>query len=545
MKLSILRYLSTLAALITSALTASELQANPGDLYSGQESFLRVDKFTPGGARSTFVSGFFADALAFDSQGNLFVADTQVGKIIKVTPAGVSTTFATVSTPMGLAFDASGNLYVSSAGTGAAGSGSIIKITPAGVASTFASGLSGPFGLAFDRAGNLFVSQTSNGSILEFAPNGASTTFALGLATPEGIAFDTAGNLYEADFSSGTIFKFSPTGVKSVFGTAKSGAASLGPRNLAVDQAGNVFVAVSVSQQILKFTSSGGTGSVFASTGNGPGQQPANPGGLAFEPLPAALSILSNLSTRALVETGDKVLIGGFVINGTVSKQVLVRAIGPSLAGQGVAGSLQDPTVGLFQGSAQIASNDNWQSASNASLIPVALRPQDPRESAILISLAPGNYTAIVSGKSGTSGVGLVEIYDLSPSASSQLTNVSTRGTVQTGDDVMIGGFVSAGNAGTIKVLVRAIGPSLSQFGLTGVLADPTLRVFDSQGMVIASNDNWKDTDQAAIQATGHAPISDLESAVLLTLAPGGYTGIVSGKNGGTGLGQVEIFKIQ
>lgn len=538
---------SGFVAVLLAAAFGLDAYGSAGDLYSGQLSFNRIDRFTPAGVRTTFVSGFFADALAFDSQGNLFVSDPQLGKIMKVTPGGTVTTFATVTTPIGLAFDGTtGDLFVASDGTGAPGSGSIIRLTPSGVASTFASGLNGPFGLAFDRTGNLFVSETNStnmGLIVKFSPSGLAATFATGLSSPEGLAFDTSGNLYEADFSSGTIFKFTPAGVKSSFATIKTAGVSAGPRHLAIDQSGNLFVAVSVTQQILKFTAAG-TGSVFASTGNGPGEQTANPGGLAFEPLASSLSDLVNISTRALVQTGDKVLIGGFVISGSVPKQVLVRAIGPTLAGAGVSGALQDPTVGLFQGNTQIATNDDWQSASNSSQIPANLQPHDPRESAILITLAPGEYTAIASGKGGTSGVGLIEVYDLSPSATSQLINISTRGTVQTGDDVMIGGFASTGNAGTIKVLVRAIGPSLSRFGLGGLLADPILRLFDSHGVVIASNDNWQDTQQAAIEATKMAPVSPLESAIVANLPPGNYTAIVSGKNGGTGIGQVEVFKV-
>jgi hypothetical protein len=172
--------------------------------------------------------------------------------------------------------------------------------------------------------------------------------------------------------------------------------------------------------------------------------------------------------------------------------------------------------------------------------------PTDPRESAILTTLQPGAYTAIVSGKGGTSGVALVEVYDLDSTTSSELANISTRGVVQTGDFVMIGGFIPAGPpANSIQVLVRGKGPSLAQFGITDALADPILRLFNGNGVVIASNDNWKDTQQTEIEATGNAPTNDLESAILIPLTPGNYTAIVSGKNGGSGVGQVEVFKIQ
>ena len=514
---------SFLAAVFLACIP-SALRAAPGDLYSGQLSNNEIDKFTPSGTKSVFVSGFFADALAFDGQANLFVADTQRGKIVKVTPGGVATDFATIGNPMGLAFDATGNLFVSDASTG-----SIIKLTPSGTSSTFATGLNGPFGLAFDRSGNLFVSEANVGMILKFTPAGVQTTFASGLSSPEGLAFDSAGNLYEVDFSSGVVNKFTPTGLKSnpPFATGL-----LGPRNIAIDANNNVFVANFSTQEIFRFTPTG-TKTTFASF--------TNAGGLAFEPV---TSTLANISTRALVQTGNHVLIGGFVISGTGPKKVLVRAIGPTLANFGVPNPLQDPVLSLHDTTMEIASNDDWQTDPNASQIPTNLRPGDSRESALLTMLQPGNYTAIVSGKGGTSGVGLVEVYDMDSSNAVTLINLSTRGVVQTGDFVMIGGFVTAGAPGSsTQVLIRAIGPSLTQSGITDALADPTVSIFNSNGMVIASNDNWKDTQQTQIQATNKAPTNDLESAILITLSPGSYTAIVSGKNGGTGVGLVEVFK--
>jgi hypothetical protein len=255
---------------------------------------------------------------------------------------------------------------------------------------------------------------------------------------------------------------------------------------------------------------------------------------------------LVNISTRMLVLTGDNVLIGGFVVSGTTPKQVLVRAIGPTLANFGVPNPLQDPVLDLHNANTSIALNDDWQTDPNSGQIPTNLSPGDSRESAILITLQPGSYTAIVSGKNGTSGVGLVEVYSMDNASSSQLTNVSTRGSVQTGDFVMIGGFISsAPNGSSAELLIRAIGPSLAQFGVTGVLADPTLRLIDGNGVTIAFDDNWRDTQEAAIQATGNAPGSDLESAILATLSPGSYTAIVEGNNGGTGVGLVELFKLR
>jgi N-acetylneuraminic acid mutarotase len=255
---------------------------------------------------------------------------------------------------------------------------------------------------------------------------------------------------------------------------------------------------------------------------------------------------LANISTRALVQTEDHVLIGGFVISGSDPKRVLLRAIGPTLANFNVPNPLQDPVLSLHTPTMEIASNDDWQGDPNASQIPANLAPTDFRESALLTTLQPGQYTAIVSGKGGTSGVGLVEVYDMDNSSSVRLSNLSTRGVVQAGDFVMIGGFISAGSPGTsIQVLVRAIGPSLAQFGITDFLADPTLRLVNGEGVTIGSNDNWKDTQQADIQATGKAPTDDRESAVILTLAPAPCTAIVSGSNGTPGVALVEVYALE
>ena len=254
---------------------------------------------------------------------------------------------------------------------------------------------------------------------------------------------------------------------------------------------------------------------------------------------------LGNISTRGLVQTGDQVMIGGFVIGGTAPKQVLIRAIGPSLASFNVAGPLQDPMLSLHDTSSEIASNDDWQSAPNSGQIPTNLRPQDMRESAILITLQPGQYTAIVSGKGGTTGVALVEVYDLDPNSGSKLENISTRGFVGTGANVMIGGFLGGASNGTGKVLIRAIGPSLSGSGVANPLSDPVLGLFNANGQRINSNDNWKDNQQAEIMATGLAPMNDLDSAILTTLTSGSYTAIVSDKNGGTGVALVEVFAVQ
>jgi hypothetical protein len=248
---------------------------------------------------------------------------------------------------------------------------------------------------------------------------------------------------------------------------------------------------------------------------------------------------LANISTRASVQTGDNVLIAGFIINGTQNKRVLLRAIGPSLP---LSDRLMNPVLELHDNTgALIASNDDWGNASNRQeIINTGAPPTNALESAILGPLAPGSYTAIVRGVSNTTGVAVVEGYDLDRTTNSKFANISTRGLVQTGHDVMIGGFILLGDSSQ-KVIVRAIGPSLP---LAGRLADPTLELYDGQGTVIASNDNWRTTQQAEIIATSIPPANDFESAIVRTLAPAPYTTIVRGVDGTIGLALVEIYAL-
>jgi glucose/arabinose dehydrogenase len=256
-----------------------------------------------------------------------------------------------------------------------------------------------------------------------------------------------------------------------------------------------------------------------------------------------------NISTRARVETGDNVLIGGFIVTGSTAKKVLVRAIGPSLSQHGVSDVLADPTLELHGGNgALLQSNDNWRDDPSQALQISAsgLAPSSNLESAIVATLQPGNYTAIVRGKNSLQGIALAEVYDLDPAADSQLGNISGRSFVQTSDDVMIGGFIIGNNIGATKVVIRAIGPSLSQHGLSNILADPTLELYDANGALLESNDNWReDPNQAArISAANLAPSNPLESAIWTSLPPGNYTAIVRGKNNGIGNGLVEIYSL-
>ncbi len=262
-------------------------------------------------------------------------------------------------------------------------------------------------------------------------------------------------------------------------------------------------------------------------------------------PPPPAANTLLNISTRLQVLTDDKVLIGGFIISGDDPKTVILRAIGPALADFGISDALADPVLELHAADGSlIMSNDNWKMDQQSEIEMTGLAPTKDLESAILATLDPGAYTAIVSGKSGGTGVGLVELYDLDISAASELANISTRGFVETGNNVMIGGFILGGDTATSNVLIRAIGPTLTDFGVAGALEDPTLELHDAQGAVMSSNDNWMDDQQDEIEATGLAPQDELESAILATLVPGAYTAIVFGADGGTGVGLVEVYRL-
>jgi hypothetical protein len=290
----------------------------------------------------------------------------------------------------------------------------------------------------------------------------------------------------------------------------------------------------------------------------------ASPEGIALDVMGYDLnqSTLGNISTRSFVQTGNDVMIGGFIVQGTEPKRVIVRAIGPELAQYGVPNPLADPTLELHDGNgALIASNNNWQTTIIGGIITSnqvndiqnsGHAPTAATESAIIANLPPDNYTAIVKGVSNSIGVALVEVYDLATGTTSILGNISTRSFVQTGANVMIGGFIVQGTEPK-RVIVRAIGPELTQYGVPNALADPTLELHNGNGALIASNNNWQTTiiggiittsQVSDIQNSGHAPAAATESAIIANLAPGNYTAIVRGVNNTAGVALVEVYDL-
>ena len=271
---------------------------------------------------------------------------------------------------------------------------------------------------------------------------------------------------------------------------------------------------------------------------------------------------LGNISTRSFVQTGEHVMIGGFIVQGTGTKRVIIRAIGPELTQFGITDALANPSLELHNRTgALIGSNDDWQTTILGGVITgnqvsaiqnSGLAPTAASESVIIADLQPGDYTAVVRGVNGTTGVALVEVYDFNPGASSSLGNISTRSLVQTGEHVMIGGFIVQGS-GAKKVIIRAIGPELTQFGITDALANPRLELHNRTGALIASNDNWQSTilggiihsnQVSDIQNSGHAPIEPSESAIIANLPPGNYTAIVRGVNNTSGVALVEVYDL-
>ncbi len=492
-----------------------------------------ITKYDANGNGSPFTSEFVNGpyGVAIDSSGNLYVS-TNSNVIRKFAPDGTDLgVFAStgVNNAMGLAFDRSGNLYAANYGLN-----TVEQFAPDGTdMGAFVAFIIGPTGLAFDPSGNLCVAVSGN-TIARFTPNGIplSSFSSLDLNNPAGLAFDSLGNLYVANSAGNSITIFSPAGVD--LGSITSANLS-GPIGLAFDTDDNLYVVNSLSATIEKLAPDG-TDSIFALTG-------FSPAFIAVQRTPT----LVNISTRLNVLTDENVLDGGFILLGSGTKTLLIRGLGPSLAGSDVTGVLADPILELHNSGTDtiIASNDNWKNNQRTEIEATGIPPTDDNEAALIVTLQAGAYSVIERGKGDTTGIGLVELYDLGSGFGPELANISTRGFVDTGDNVMIAGFIVASSTGgSGNVIVRAIGPSLAGGDVANPLLDPTLELHDSNGTLLAANDNWKSDQQAEIEATGVPPTNDAESAIVMTLSPGAYTAIESGKNDTTGVGLVEVYNL-
>ena len=500
-----------------------------------------------------------------------------------------------------------GNIYgVASSSTNSGRYGSFFRITPAGVFGVIkvfdnSDGGAFPVGLVEAKDGKLYglASYANGGTLFRITPEGLKTnlhTFPPGEVgtAPRNLVAGPGGNLYGSTrgsldtthgghiLAAGTVFQYAPDGVFKIMHSFPGGDSIFAPTSLLPASDGNLYGLAGeitqlptvipnsivyrltpdgvftplykVSQSFLNALVEGVDGNFYGTTPNYTGPLK---GGTVFQFIFGTPSAV-NMSTRMKVGTGDDVSIGGFIITGSSAKKVMLRAIGPSLAvgGQPLSGRLDDPMLELHDGTgAVIGKNDNWRttqiggvitSDQSSDILASTIAPTNDRESAIMANLQPGNYTAIVSGSQNTTGIGLVEIYDLAIEANAQLANISTRAFVDTGDNVLIGGFIVDGSPYTHSgVVVRAIGPSLSQNGISNLLQDPSLLVFDQNGGQLGANDDWRDGNQPEIVSFGLTPKDDRESALYLSLPAGNYTAIVSGKGGATGVALVETFNVQ
>ncbi|HVF71323.1 MAG TPA: NHL repeat-containing protein [Chthoniobacterales bacterium] len=513
------------------------LFAAAGDLFEADFSSGIIYRFTPGGTRTVYASGFNGpEGLAFDTSGNLFLSETGTGIIYKFGTDGTQTIFASgLNGPASLVFDSAGNLFDADFFGGV-----IYKFAPNGSRTTFATGLNGPANLAFNSAGDLFEADFQTGTIFRFTPGGTKTIFASNVGRPHGLAFDSNGNLFVADFQGGTILRFTPAGARTSFASGLSG-----PHGINFDSSGNLFSADYNTGNIYRFAPNGSR-TTFASG-------LSNPGNVLFEPSRASANNLLNLSTRALVGTQSGVLIGGFILQGSTPSTVIVRGIGPSLAASGVTDALEDPHLELFDSAGNpVTANDNWQTGPDAAPIQrTGLAPGNSKEAAFRTTLSAGAYTVVLKGvgdatqvggsQPGLTGIGLVEIYDLQQT-SGRAGNIATRGTVLSGDNVMIAGSIVGGSQNK-EVLVRAIGPSLKDLGVNDALENPVLELFNGNGTSIATNDDWQQgPDAATIESRGFAPGSPLEAALLVTVPPGSFTAIERPSPQDSGVGLIEIY---
>jgi sugar lactone lactonase YvrE len=521
--------------------------------------------------------------VAADSVGNLYVTDSLNDVVDKVAPSGLVTilagqsgvrgtadgvgTAAQFTGPTGIALDGNGNLLV--ADTNRDSGGSVLrKITPDGSVSTIATGFVDLRGVAVASGGVIYVADDGDNTIRAVASDGTVSLFAGvpsrtgsndGAAAtarfnlPSALAIDGNNDLFVADYGNSVIREISPSGnVTTVAGLATivgsadgtgSNARFYTPSSLAIDSSGSLYISDTGNDTIRVATGAAPVSTVSSASTGGSG----NAGG-------SNTASVINLSVRAMAGAGDNALVVGFVTSGSGNKNVLLRGVGPALAQYGVSNALSDPQLTLYSSSdAALASNEGW--GDNASLaqtmsnVGAFALPANSADSALAVSLAPGLYTAEVTSPNGSSGIALAEIYDEDGSnATAHLVNVSSRAQVGIGGaSSLIAGFVVSG-PGSRQLLIRAVGPTLSQFGVSGALSAPQLTIYNSGGTVVASQAGWGD-DASVIQAESEVgafslPANSPDCAMLVTLPTGTYSAQVTGVNNATGVALIEVYAV-
>jgi hypothetical protein len=518
---------------------------------------------------STFLGGIGQDqgeSIAVDSAGNTFVTgythsnDFPTLNALQGTPGGDRDAFVTklnaagsalvYSTYLGgsdldvsesMAVDSAGNAYLTGmthsanfptanalqSALGGLADSFVTKLNATGSALVYSTYLGGNehdvgYGIAVDPAGNASV-----------------TGFTVSTNFPVVNPFQST--IGRAGFEDAFVTKLNAAGSALVYSTYLGGTDRDGGFAIAVDSAGDAYVTGSTFSRC--FPTTAGAFDTSWSLGFEDAfitkiSETAQPS--TSTPCP---SQLLNLATRLRVLSGESALIGGFIITGNEGKQVIIRGIGPSLTG--IQGALANPTLELFDsGQFLLANNDDWIT-NRAEVEATTIPPTHDLESAIVITLEPGAYTAVLRGQNDGIGIGVVEVYDLSPSANSMLANIGSRGFVDTGDNAMIGGFIVGGEGqADARVVVRGIGPSLSAFGITNALQNPTLELKNANGATLISNDDWQQGQPTEINQLNLAPSDSRESALVTALPHGNYTAILRGKDNTTGVAVVEIYNV-
>jgi uncharacterized repeat protein (TIGR03803 family) len=564
------------------------LRGQDGNFYGltqlgGANNGGTIFKLTPAGAITPFAALDLGlgteERFSEDADGNFYgTADFSIGHnngiAFKVNSSGVETTLGVfdvnqnAANPVaGITRGADGNFYGAVRTGGPSFNGTLYQLAPGGTITPLTPEIYSGTRLLRMSDGNLYgvgfdVGQFFAGLIFRVTSTGAIESWPAFdqsyinlptgslLAAADGYIYGTTqfggnfdgGVIYRFTSKSPTLTSLSPTTARPRESVALTGHYLAGTTAVSFNGvAAKKFTIDSSTRITVEVPTGANTGSM----------EVTNPLGTAttsgtFTPLPP-IPQLRNISTRGKVLTGDNVLIAGFIIIGSGQEEILMRAMGPSLTKLHVPGALQDPVLELYDHTgALIAVNDNWNDTQQVVIKATNLAPADARESAIFRPLSPGAYTAIMKGRNNITGVGLVEVYDLSHSPGLELANISSRGFVSSGDDVMIAGLiVGETGSGSSRELLRALGPSLSNAHVAGALQNPSLELHNSNGALVAVNDNWAtDPHAAQIQNEGFAPSDARESAMLPTLTPGAYTVIVRGVNGATGVGLVEAYNL-